>query len=1014
MATIDYTYTDDRPNIVYQITCNCTRNSNSQIIYSGTVTWNLRYPNSYIGPGYILECKATSSTGGDSGWISFTEYGNKYSGTTKRSFNYSFTATSSSAGAFDRVTFSFRNNSSYHSGYNSCSTYTDFSTPALLWTNCTAPSKVSSTSSSIITPGTLSVNWTEGTSGIDNAIKNYTVYWLVSSTSGQLPTTSWYSGKEVISGLSYSIPILEDYRGKYISVKVQSNATYNSPISNDYISRSVNSLPNRPSVSFTSKTIPSTQASVTITNISPGNLNFGSKSGSVYWARTSDGNREVVSGKEITDNTLEDLKQGSSKYYYFWTYDGLEYSSSPTVVTITKNIKPTITVDITSSKNSIVKVENSEISNVLETIKFNVTAQNKACYYTLKILRGVGADEKTLYTLKSDTYLSGSGNSDTPSFNIRSLGLSEGDFYFHFACNDSIESGDSIIKDNNGVYYYSPSLPTFSNNTTYNQFSESKVPGTNSTDFYQKLRFISSHYDSYLYDNGIFRLDTSSNETISYTVSKSTSFENPPKKIFYDVTITSDLVSGQTYDFFPTLQLAGLISSALISRRRTPALDPTPSSGSILYIKPFTDGWNKAEDKPDTSSKKISISKGSFVGGTLDDSFYNYYNIDKNSKWWKSEILISDNQKIDISTLPKKDSISGDYYERNFSITGSTFFNKIPSGVSKTGTLTCALKNTITNRFGQTISKQSSIVTLDFNENPEIINISKTANNTDYLYEDGTLQLEYKYRTYSKNKISYSYLINRNDGNGVVTYGDIGTNEDLTPPVFGTGRLLSEIVNIKIGEITSSGPCTFNMRFYDGNSISYNTNFDISCKRIRFVNPIISFGKATYNKEGTGPSISCQYTISDYGYDPDQKTTVQGLSVSEEYLTLNLSTTESITPSTEDAIFHPDNEIVDFEIGRLTLTTTIIYNGQSITKISTSNDLIIYGIIPTVAYRQNHLGINTSTLQDDSILTIAPTSGRKIIYLQKYGSTDTFKINLATGALEGFIFNFNIDCGEIK
>ena len=1009
MATINYTYTDDRPNIVYQITCDCTRNSNSQITYSGTVTWNLRYSNSYIGPGYVLECKVTSSTGGDSGWISFTEYGKEYRGTTKRSFNYSFTATSSSAGAFDRVTFSFRNNSSYHSGYNSFSTYTDFSTPALLWTNCTAPSKVSSASSSVITPGTLSVNWTEGTSGVDNAIKNYTVYWLVSSTSGQLPTTSWYSGKEVISGLSYSIPIPENYRGQYISVKVQSNATYNSPISNDYISRSVNSLPNSPSVSFTSKTVPSTQTSVTITDISPGNLNFGSKTGSVWWASSSTGSKTKLSTNSLTDNTLGSLDQGSSKNYYFWTYDGFEYSSSYTTVTITKNIKPAITVELTSSKNSIV----TGASNVLERVSFTVTAQNKACYYTLKILRGVGADEKTLYTLKSDSYLSSSGNSDTPSFNIRSLGLSAGEFYFHFACNDYIESGDSIIKDNGGKKYYSPALPTFSNNTTYNQFSESKVPGTNSTDFYQKLRFISSHYDSYLYDNGIFRLDTSSNETISYTVSKSTSSENPPKKIFYDVTITSDLVSGQTYDFFPTLQMAGLTSSALISRRRTPALDPTPSSGSILYIKPFTDGWNKAEDKPATSSKKISISKGSFVGGTLDDSFYNYYNIDKNSKWWKSEILISDNQKIDISTLPKKDSISGDYYERNFSITGSTFFTKIPSGVSKTGTLTCALKNTITNRFGQTISKQSSIVTLDFNENPEIINISKTANNTDYLYEDGTLQLEYKYRTYSKNKISYSYLINRNDGNGVVTYGDIGTNEDLTPPVFGTGRLLSEIVNIKIGEITGSGSCIFNIRFYDGNSTSYDTKFDISCERIRFVNPTISFEKATYNKEGTNSySVNCQYFISDYGYDLKQLDD-KIFSINKEILTLNLST-ESMTPSTGDAVFHLDNEIVDFEIGRLTLTTTIIYNGHSITKSSTSNDLIIYGITPTIAYRQNHLGINTSTLQDDSILTIAPTSGRKIIYLQKYGSTDTFKINLATGALEGFIFNFNIDCGEIK
>lgn len=1014
MATIDYIYTDDRPNIVYQITCNCTRNSNSQITYSGTVTWNLRYSNSYIGPGYVLECKATSSTGGDSGWISFTEYGNKYSGTTKRSFNYSFTATSSSAGAFDRVTFSFRNNSSYHSGYNSCSTYTDFSTPALLWTNCTAPSRVSSTSSSVITPGTLSVNWTEGTSGVDNAIKNYTVYWLVSSTSGQLPTTSWYSGKEVISGLSYSIPIPESYRGQYISVRIQSNATYNSPISSDYISRSVNSLPNSPSVSFTSKTIPSTQTSVTITGLSPGNLNFGSKTGSVWWASSSTGSKTKLSTNSLTDNTLGSLAQGSSKYYYFWTYDGLEYSSSYTTVTVTKNIKPAITVKITSSKNSTVKVENSEISNVLETIEFNVTAQNKACYYTLKILRGVGADEKTLYTLKSDSYLSSSGDSDTPSFNIRSLGLSKGDFYFHFACNDYIESGDSIIKDNGGKKYYSPALPTFSNDTTYNQFLEENVLGANSTDFYQRLRFVSSHYDSYLDKNGTFRLDTGSNETISYTVSKSTSSENPPKKIFYDVTITSDLVPGQTYDFFPTLQLSGLTSSALVSRRRTPVLDPTPSSGSTLYIKPFTDGWNRAENKPATSSKKISISKGSFVGSTLDDSFYNYYNIDKNSKWWKSVIITPNGKELNVTDLVKGGALSGDYYERNFEITGSVFFDKLSEISNKMGILACALKNSITNRFGQTISKQSSIVTLDFNENPEIISISKTANNTEYLYEGGTLQLKYEYRTYSKNKISYSYLINRNDGNGVVTYGEIQTNEDVTSPSFGTGRLISETANIGIGEITSSDPCTFNMRFYDGNSISYNTNFDISCKRIRFVNPIISFGKATYNKEGTGPSISCQYTISDYGYDPDQKTTVQGLSVSEEYLTLNLSTTESITPSTEDAIFHPDNEIVDFEIGRLTLTTTIIYNGQSITKISTSNDLVIYGIIPTVAYRQNHLGINTSTLQDDSILTIAPTSGRKIIYLQKYGSTDTFKINLATGALEGFIFNFNIDCGEIK
>ena len=1011
MAIINYTYTDDRPNIVYQITCNCTRNSNSQITYSGTVTWNLRYSDSHIGTGYVLECRATSSTGGDSGWIAFTEWGSSYSGTTKRSFSYSFTATSSSAGAFDRVTFSFRNNSNYDSGYNSFSTYTDFSTPALLWTNCTAPSRVWSPDALIIKPGTLLVNWSGATNGTDNAIKNYTVYWLVSPTSEELPTTSWYSGKETTSNSFYNITIPESYRGQYISVRIQSNATYNNPISSDYIRRSVNSLPNSPLISTTSKTIPSTQTSVTITDILPGNLNFGSKSGSVYWARTSDGPENPVNGGEITDNTLGDLHQGDSRDYYFWTHDGLEYSSSPTKVTITKNIKPAITVDITNSKNSIVKVENSEISNVLETIEFNVTAQNKACYYTLKILRGVGADEKTLYTLKSDSYLSGSGNFDKPSFNIRSLGLSAGEFYFHFACNDYIESGDSIIKDNGGKKYYSPALPTFSNDTTYNQFSEINVPGANSTDFYQNLRFTSSNYDSYVYDNGTFKLDIGSNETISYTVAKKKDSDTSPTKIFYDVTITSDLVPSQFYDFFPTLQLAGLTSSALVSRHRTPVLDPTPSSGSSLYIKPFTDGWNKKDDKPSLSSKKISISKGTFTDNEL-TKFYNYYNIDENSEeWWKSVIITSDGKELDVTVLVKGGALSGDYYERNFEITGSEdsdtskpksdFFDILPNGFSKTGVLTCVLKNTITNRFGQTISKQSSIVTLDFNENPEIISISKTMNNTEYLYEDGTLQLEYKYRTYSENEISYSYLINRNDGNGVVTYGKMITNTDSTSPVFATGRLISEIVNIGIGEITSSDPCLFNIRFYDGDFISYDTKFDISCKRIRFVKPTISFEKAVYNKEGTNYSVSCQYTISDYGYDLKQKD-AKVFSISEEFLALNLSTEEKVVLSTGDAVFHPDNEIVDFEIGRLTLTTTITYNNHSIQKISTSNDLIIYGINPTVAYRQNHLGINTSTLQDDSILTIAPTSGRNIIYFQKEGSTDFFKINLATGALEGF------------
>lgn len=998
MATIDYIYTDDRPNIVYQITCNCTRSSNSQITYSGTVTWNLRYSDSHIGTGYVLQCRATSSTGGDSGWIGFTEYEKEYYGTTKRSFNYSFTATSSSAGAFDRVTFSFRNNSNYDSGYNSFSTYADFSTPALLWTNCTAPSRVWSQDALIIKPGSLRVNWSGATGGTDNAIKNYTVYWLVSPTNEELPTTSRYSGKETTLDSFYDITIPESYRGQYISVRIQSNATYNSPISSDYIRRSVNSLPSEPTTSG-SVVVSSTTPSAMI-EVSPGKANFGSSSTEVHYATS-------ITGKKNKAGNSVSVPRGNT--YYFWTWDGLEYSSSYSIATVTANIPPNIKVtldgDPVTSTNSFYSEK-----NIIEAINFKISELNKSCYYSLNIYN---KDNILLKTWKNDVWIT---TETSVSLNARSIGLPSGEYYFSFSCRDNLESGNTKrFPETSASYYFIPPLPTFSSNTTYNQFSDGNVPknvpGANSTDFYQKLRFASSHYDSYLYDNGIFRLDTGTNETISYTVAKKKDSDTSPTKIFYDVTITSDLVPGQSYDFFPTLQLAGLTSSALVFRRRTPVLDPTPSSGSTLYIKPFTDGYNG-----NNLSQKISISKGSFVGATLDDNFYNYYNIDKeNSKWWESEILISGNQKIDISTLVKEGNISGDYYERNFTITDSTFFDKIPSKVSKTGVLTCILKNTVTNRFGQTISKQSSIVTLDFNENPEIISLIREGNNDLYLYEGYKLRLTYTIKTFSYNNvIRYSCLINRKDGKGFVSYGNEGNIQDDNPsPKFGIGRIFTNTIEVTIGEIQQSGECYFNMIFYDGDSTIYNTKKAISCQRIKFIPPTISFDKATYISEGnTLPGkVNCQYSIIDWGYDSSQEELFSSKSF---ILKLNLSEYEE-TKNTTNTIFSLTKRIIDFKIGRLTLTTTITYNGQSIEKISTSNDLIIYGITPTVAYRQNHLGINTSTLQDDSILTIAPTSGRNIIYLQKDGSTDTFKINLATGTLEGFTLKgFNIDCGEIK
>ena len=341
------------------------------------------------------------------------------------------------------------------------------------------------------------------------------------------------------------------------------------------------------------------------------------------------------------------------------------------------------------------------------------------------------------------------------------------------------------------------------------------------------------------------------------------------------------------------------------------------------------------------------------------------------------------------------------------------------------------MKNTITNRFKQTISKQSSIVTLDFNEEPILGQLHGASTTGDYLIEKGQMSFDIPVYTFSTNDLSISFLIDRQDGKGFVTYQDdvvIYNNEEIH---FGTGRYTGGKRTISIKEITGSSDCFFALRLFDGEKEIDTKGWRVSCKRIKMNPPVLSFTKTDYeigkeNENGsTTANITCHYTITDPGYDFSQiiETTKAKIAVTSE-LTLVLPRGDkypikkSLSQGTGRQSYKISPSIDNFQNAKLVLKNTLTYTFSKtkiiLEKSSTSNDIIIYGITPTVAYRQNHLGINTSTLQNDSVLTIAPTSGRNIIYLQKVGSTDTLKINLATGALEGFIFNFNIDCGEIK
>lgn len=1007
----EYSYTGDNPYIHYNISCSSSRVSNSQIKYTISFTWHLDNSGSYVGTGYKLQVKATSSTGGDSGWIDYKSYSSSVSGTTVRTGpTISFTATSTTAGETDYVTLSFRNDSDYDPNYTSGSTKRAFSTPALLWTNCTSPTEVSFATGTgqIIAPSTTSsvtVNWSGAKNGTSNIISTYDIYYYFSSN-GASPTTSLYSGKKsvVASNTNTTIPIEEEDRGKYLKVAVRSVAPYNtSSLKVSDTSIQINKRPEVPTVNSSNIIIKSTDTSANITGIQPGNLNFGSQDGSVYWASSSDGTKTKITGSSLTiSSTYTDI--------YFWTYDGLEYSSDSKQVTITRNTKPTISSYTKNEKFSIINnlsIKSSDGTNALEEISFALIA-NKSLKAKIQILYSGGIH------LLEDNIPLGTDSYTTSTYYIRELNLPlDTDFTFEIIPYDSYETGDAISINNS---YYLPPLPIYIG--YFNQLDDLNVVETNSNNFYKNIR-VRYSYDSYFCKKGEVLLVSGENNFSGMVQLKEQKVDG---YMALDIVGSDSMISGRAYNVAIKLSLNSNTSLKEFEIIKTPVIDPTPSSGSSFYVKPFTSGSGEYY------SQDIIFSKGSLPDGYTENNFYSFYNLNKTS-WWKSELLIN-NKSLDITNFISGFEINGDYIKRTFIINNSDFFDNLTTITKKTerrGIIRGSLKNTVTNRFDQVIFGQATNVTLNFEEETVYIAQANNLGTNTFLYEGYDISIPLQIKTYSVNDISFEILIKREGDSSYTNY--IGpeivkyNSEDIS---FNNPREVGTTLTTKVKEISDTRNCYFAIKILDGTKeVSTTWDSETTYKRLKASIPILKLNKVNY-QEGEPSTVTVYYSILDPGYDATQFAQLskkeniiisQVLSLNNDIS--NENKTSEIEKGEQTFNLREGEKIQDFKNSILSLKNTLEYtlkNGNKITKTKTgtSNELIIYGITPTVAYRQNHLGINTSTLQDDSILTIAPTSGRKIIYLQKYGSTDTFKINLATGALEGFIFNFNIDCGEIK
>lgn len=443
-------------------------------------------------------------------------------------------------------------------------------TPQITYTEnysaCGAPTSVSS-NISIQKPGaTVSISWSGATAGTNNAIAGYTVYY----NAGSAPTTSSSSVNVNASPYTFTIPSGAT-RGATYYFKVLTRGSvsgYNSGLSSAQTTTKVNSLPNAPTVSVSPTRIKSTGSTTVTFTVTAGSTNDTGQTASLYYATSASGTKTVFTSPLA-------LSLSAAATYYFWTYDGLEYSSSYTSQSIIKNTPPTIssitmsaynnTTYTPSTRDGYVKNVNGSASGVTGT---SISYQWKLCVGSGTTATSYG----TVTNISTATSLS--------NIDVTSYGATFNTAY-RLALTVTDDLGESATAYSSTIYAI-PAAPTIS--AIYNQkASGNKGGNANDSHFEDGIRINYSENNT-----GLTReLQYSTNNSFSSFSTISLSGTS-----YSDATLTS-LTRGTTYYFRVKYTCNTRTTTSIVSSGYMRTNDITPNISTITpqsdsTIKPYT------------------------------------------------------------------------------------------------------------------------------------------------------------------------------------------------------------------------------------------------------------------------------------------------------------------------------------------------------------------------------------------------------------------------------------------
>ena len=920
-------------------------------------------------------------------------------------------------------------------GWSSCTgsctvTYTTY-------TACGAPTSVSASPGIVIPSGQITVTWSGAKAGTSNSITSYQVYWLVSSN-GAAPTTSNYTGTQNISLTATSGSARVDLSNATRGYKVVFGVVTRGSAGSSYYSGiktggsvTINSKPNAPSISpSTTQTLASTSTGIKVAATPGSDVNTSQTIQVNYKANSA----TPVDSTKYTAPVPINPGKGSSTTCYFWTYDQLEYSST-TSITVRKNTRPDLVVSVASISRTYGETT-FEIPNQLSiTATKGVYGTNTTVSIAIKYgsteipvenaLPVTSGTAKT-YDIDPQAILASHYNNAELSYNII------------VRYNDGIESTE---RDYMSSDYKIPAAPTVTDK--YNQFADTSIGQAGYMCKKARLYWPEDTSMTSVAVNvsgkrsGVLGASVVRTQTINNSRYADIQLLQNPKSndtITFSISLTNK--SGLIKTFSTTMQTIYIPDFKDIS---SPSQTINPFEGSDTLIKATTWPFSNFETVVEASADNaycFNINELKFCIA-VDASAINIKDVAICAA--TDSPIIRDND----------DNLSARF--TSIGNNGIVSFNKdtdrqklgLPTtDPTYTGTASVVGYFKLTNKYGEIFTSQTTSFILNFMRAPQISTTSFTIAPFDgdsqqrYVQEGLVPKASYRFTyqtegqyTFTIAQASSANVLANDTDKANLNWSNIYTNTDAEIRTLINDEQSHEVIitnedlNTSYTEVSNTNYRYYRLTISIG-SVN-QTAYSDAVSAIKHTAPEITF--TGFSAEGDSAAVSTTpytYTITGLRITNSGAATINGaIDISAINPTGAIydgstriapwdASVSSVVPATitgtaQNYIWVSHGETPWLRAVRYiqvstTVTNEAVPSGTAYFHTKTFN-LAQTGLFissPTVAYRQNYLGINTKAPANTTTLDIVTAIGRDCIRI--VGTNKTILIDTAAGAIALF------------